>query len=314
MNRNKSLVIGSRGSKLALAQARLIGDRIRELHPAVDVSLRIIKTTGDRMSAESLAGLAADTKGLFVKEIEEALLEGGVDLAVHSLKDLPTELPAGLTIGAFPLREDSRDCLVGGRAIRSPADLPKAARVGTSSLRRWAQIRRLRPDFEVVPIRGNVDTRIRKLGTESLDAVILAAAGLRRLGLEGHISYLFSIDEMIPAIGQGALAVEVRSRDSRIAELVAPLDDSTTRRSVTAERDFLLRLGGGCQVPMGAHAAIEGDRTVFSAFVAHPDGGELIHRTLTVGPDDDLLELVRRMAEDFLSQGAERILAEVKSR
>lgn len=307
----KALVIGSRGSRLAVAQARYIADGIAERHPGVEISLRIIKTTGDRLSAVSLASLAADAKGLFVKEIEEALLDGGVDLAVHSLKDLPTELPEGLTIGAIPPREDPRDCLVCGRTIDSTADLAPGAKIGTGSLRRRLQFRRLRPDVDVVPIRGNVDTRLRKVESEAVDGAILAAAGMRRLSLEKHISYFFSVEEMIPAIGQGALAVEIRSRDARLAELLAPLDDPRTRRAVTAEREFLRRLGGGCQVPLGAHAAFRKDGARFHAFVARPDGGEMIRRTVTAGPEDDLAELARGVAEDFLSRGAERILAEV---
>ncbi|MFZ0428676.1 MAG: hydroxymethylbilane synthase [Acidobacteriota bacterium] len=306
----KQLIIGSRGSRLALAQTHLIRGLLQETQSGLDVSVKTIRTTGDKLTATPLSRLAADNKGLFVKEIEEALLDGSIDLAVHSLKDLPTELPEGLTLGAIPRREDPRDALITEGPLPSLEALPQGARVGTSSLRRETQLRYLRPDLEIVPIRGNVDTRLRKLHSEGLDAIVLAAAGLRRLGLARHVSYTFPADQMIPAIGQGALGLEIRSADEAVGALVRRLEDRTTRISVTAERAFLLAMGGGCQVPMGAHATVEGARVRLTAFVASPSGGRMI-RDSVEGADTDLEVLAAGLAESFRRQGAEEILQEV---
>ncbi len=303
----RPLVVGTRGSKLALAQTQWIVERLRGLDPDLQVETRIIRTTGDHLSTASLAALAGGTKGLFVKEIEEALLDRTIDLAVHSMKDLPTELPDGLTIGAVPPREDPRDALLARNPVSGLGQFPSGARIGTSSLRRMVQVRHQRPDLEVVPLRGNVDTRLRKLESDNLDGIILAAAGLRRLGLENRITSLFTLDEMIPAVGQGALAVEVRAADSELLELLGPLEDYPTRAAVDAEREFLRLMGGGCQLPLGAHAALTAGFSVFSAFIAAPDGQELIQRSLT-GPAAGLDQLVGEIAEFFRLQGAADLL------
>jgi hydroxymethylbilane synthase len=303
----RPLVVGTRGSQLALAQTQWVVGRLRELDPESQVETRIIRTTGDHLATASLVSLAGSAKGLFVKEIEEALLAGAIDLAVHSMKDLPSELPAGLTVGVVPQREDPRDALLAHTRVSGLAQLPAGARIGTSSPRRMVQVRHRRPDVEVVPLRGNVDTRLRKLESDNLDGIILAAAGLRRLGLQDRITCLFTLDEMIPAVGQGALAVEVRADDVELIDFLGPLEDYSTRASVNAEREFLRLMGGGCQLPLGAHAAVAGGFSVFSAFLAAPDGGELIQRSAT-GPAGEIDQLVAEVAEFFLQQGAADLL------
>ena len=253
------LIIGSRGSKLALWQAKFVKAELQRTTPGLDVTIRIIKTTGDKISETALGGFSGTGKGLFVKEIEEALLAREVDLAVHSLKDVPTELAPEFTLSAIMERADVRDALVTGNGPGDWRTLPAGARLGTSSLRRTVQLKSLRQDFEIEVIRGNVDTRLRKQKELGLAGVILAAAGLKRLGLADHISYLFPPDEMVPAIGQGALAIETRAGDDTIGERVHKLEHPATRVCVEAERVFLKRMGGGCQVPMGAHGRLEGE-------------------------------------------------------
>ncbi|MEN6603938.1 MAG: hydroxymethylbilane synthase, partial [Bryobacteraceae bacterium] len=258
------LVIGSRGSQLALWQAKWVAARLAEL--GVKTRIEIIKTTGDKITDVPLAQVGA--KGLFTKEIEEALLDGRVDLAVHSLKDLPTEVPSGLTVAAIPAREDARDAMVGCTL----AALPQRARVGTSSLRRSAQLHSLRPDLTIEPLRGNLDTRIRKLTEVRYDAILLAAAGLKRLGWGDRVSELLPAGVMCPAVGQGALAIETRDDDGDAHQIVRRLDDAVTRAAVTAERALLGALGGGCQVPIGCHATVDADALKLTAIVASPDG------------------------------------------
>ncbi len=306
----KQLTIGSRGSKLALAQTHLVRSLLQSEFPPLNVSVRTIRTTGDKLTATPLSRLAGENKGLFVKEIEEALLDGSIDLAVHSLKDLPTDLPEGLTLGAIPRREDPRDALVAGKPLGSLEELPAGSKIGTSSLRRETQLRHLRPDLDIVPVRGNVDTRIGKVGAEGLAAVVLAVAGLRRLKLEGHISFVFPAEEMIPAIGQGALGLEVRAGDGDVEELVGRLDDRNTRRAVEAERAFLEVMGGGCQVPMGAYAVVSNGRARLAAFVASPSGGRMIRDTVE-GAEEESIRMAVRLAREFRDQGADEILAEV---
>lgn len=296
------IVIGSRGSALALWQA----DWTRH-HLAADgneVEIRVIRTSGDRMIHAPLQ--ASGVKGLFVKEIEEALLDGSIDVAVHSLKDLPAEQPAGLTIAAVPAREDARDALVsrGGIAFDS---LPAGARLGTSSVRRQSQLCNLRPELEVVPMRGNVDTRLRKLDEGQCDALVLAAAGLIRLGFEHKIVELFSADRLCPAVGQGALAIETRATDEPIRQAVARLDDRVTHRAVRAERSLLLGLGGGCSVPIAAHATASGEDLSMMGVVASPDGKRLI-RASTSGSLSDPEGLGSVLARQLLSLGAREIL------
>lgn len=306
----RSITIGSRGSALALAQTNLIGRLLEEANPGIQVSIQVIRTTGDKMTAASLAQLASETKGLFVKEIEDALTERTIDVAVHSLKDLPTELPPGLILGAVPVREDPRDALIGREPWSSLDELPLRARVGTSSLRRQLQLEHRRPDVRVYPIRGNVDTRIRKLQTEELDAILLAAAGLNRLGLEDKASFMFPVDQMVPAIGQGALAIECREDDTWVLELLAPLEDPATRIAVTAERSFLGAMGGGCQVPLGAHAVVRDAGALFSAFMASPSGTRVLQRSIEC-PGSELDREAVLLAGEFKAGGGDEILAEV---
>jgi len=297
------LVIASRGSQLALWQAGWVE---RQLTAAGHMCrIEIIRTTGDQITDVPLAKVG--TKGLFTKEIEEALLDGRADLAVHSLKDLPTELPAGLVLAAVPEREDPRDAVVGRRL----ADLPAGARVGTSSLRRAAQLRKLRGDLTVESVRGNLDTRLRKLDEGRYDAILLAAAGLKRLGWGGRIAEILPPEVMCPAVGQGALAIETRAAGAGF-DACAALDHRDTHAAVAAERGLLAALGGGCQVPIGAHATVDGGRLLLKAMVASPDGAEVVRGTSegTVGE----AEMVgRRLGVELLNRGAREILETVYS-
>ena len=296
------LVIGSRGSLLALWQAQYIQERLEAR--GIKSRIEIIKTTGDAVSNVPLneAGKQTGTKGLFTKEIEEALLGGQIDLAVHSLKDLPTELPPGLTIAATPERQSPFDALVGKRL----SQLGPGARVGTSSLRRSAQLRRLRPDLVLESIRGNVDTRLRKLDEGRYDAVVLAAAGLNRLGLSERIAQVFPPEAMCPAVGQGALAIETREGGEAF-DICAPLDHPWTRLAITAERALLAALGGGCQVPIGAYADVEDDELHLTATVIAPDGSRVIH---AVSKDNICrpVQLGRQVGATLLAGGAREIL------
>lgn len=309
----KQVVIGSRGSRLALWQSEFIKQQLESRNPGLQVRIEVIKTTGDRISESALAKIGS-TKGLFVKEIEEFLLERKVDLAVHSLKDTPTELPHGLCLAAIPEREDARDVLILPEG-RSPEDveasplarLSPGAKLGTSSLRRRVQLKHLRSDLEIQVMRGNVDTRIRKMQEQGLDGIVLAAAGVRRLGLQEKIAQAFSFDEMIPAVGQGALAIEVRENDEAMREWLAPLDHAPTRLCTNAERTFLRKMGGGCQVPMGAHVCIADGRATFVAFAASPDAEELV-RTQLNGRPEKIEEMALGAAEELLSRGAAEML------
>jgi hydroxymethylbilane synthase len=244
---------------------------------------------------------------LFIKEIEEALLEGKVDLAVHSLKDLPTLLPEGLILAAVPPREDARDVFISANG--EPFEqLPEGARVGTSSPRRQAQLRRLRPDLELIALRGNLDTRLRKLERGDCHALVLAAAGVHRLGLRERITGYFDFDQICPAVGQGALAIEIRRDDAELERALAPLDDPATHLAVRAERAMLRRLGGGCQVPIAAHASLEGAQLCLRGMVASLDGRRLI-RAVAAGAEEDPESLGAAVAEDLLEKGAGEILA-----
>jgi hydroxymethylbilane synthase len=292
------LVIGSRGSQLALWQANYIKERLEAR--GVQSSIEIIKTTGDKITDVPLNKVGG--KGLFTKEIEEALLDRRIDLAVHSLKDLPTELPPGLAIAAIPPRVDPRDSIVGGKL----RDLRFGATVGTSSLRRIAQLRRIRPDLDIQSIRGNVDTRIAKVEKGEYDAIVLAAAGLRRLGWGDIISEVFRPDIILPAVGQGALAIETLEEGPG-QEAVAPLDDPWTRLPVSAERTMLAELGGGCQVPIGAYGTLENTELFLTGAVFAPDGSSMIRYTAT-GECTKPGELGRNVARVLLARGAQSIL------
>jgi hydroxymethylbilane synthase len=297
------LVIASRGSQLALWQARWVSAQLTDR--GYQSRIEIIKTTGDKITDVPLAKVG--TKGLFTKEIEEALLDGRADLAVHSLKDLPTELPEGLVLAAVPEREDPRDAVVGKRL----ADLPAGAKVGTSSLRRAAQLRKLRPDLVIESIRGNLDTRLRKLDEGQFDAILLAAAGLKRLGWGDRIAEILSAESMCSAVGQGALAIETKSAGAGF-DAVQGLDHADTHTAVMAERGVLGALGGGCQVPIGAYATVSGGRLQLLGLVASPDGDEII-RGVSEGPVGDALKLGAALGQDLLQRGARRILDAVYS-
>jgi hydroxymethylbilane synthase len=303
-------VIGSRGSKLALWQAEWVRARLAAHRPGVEVRIEIVKTSGDVLRDAPLSVIGG--QGAFTKELEEALLGGRVDIAVHSLKDLPTVLPEGLRVAAVTEREDPRDALVLRSGAQghagSLAELPRGVVVGTSSQRRRAQLKHLRPDAVVKELRGNVDTRLRKLDAGEFDAVILASAGLRRLGFEGRISAALSTAEMLPAVGQGALGVETRSDDADTNELVSLLDDQPTRMACEAERALLRSLGGGCLVPIAAHATVTGARLRVEGLVAGP-GGE---RILRDSVEDDAAQAVRAgevLAARLREQGADELLA-----
>jgi hydroxymethylbilane synthase len=295
------LVIGSRGSQLALWQANWVRGELEAMGHSCRIA--IIKTTGDRITGVPLAKVG--TKGLFTKEIEEALLAGRIDLAVHSLKDLPTALPAGLCLAAIPPREDARDALVGRRL----ADLAAGARVGTSSLRRVAQLRAARPDLVIESVRGNLDTRLRKLGEGQYDALVVAAAGLRRLGWQDRIAEILPEELMCPAVGQGALAVEARE-GSEATEVCARLDDARTRAAVEAERAVLESLGGGCQVPIGAYGRLSDGQLHLLGVVASPDGRRVVRRE-TSGPASDAVRLGHELGGELLAGGGREILEEV---
>jgi len=309
----KPLRIGTRSSPLAVWQANHVRDRLIELR-GIECELVRIRTSGDQFQTGSVT--FTGTKGVFIKELEEALLGGKIDLAVHSMKDVPTEIPSGLDFRAITKREDPRDCLIsrGGQPLR---DLPAGARVGTSSLRRQAQLRHFRPDLRPADLRGNVDTRIKKLLSGEFDAVILALAGVRRLGAEDQVTEVLSTDVMLPAAGQGALGIETRRDDVEAGSPVAALDDAATRACVTAERALLRELEGGCQLPLGAYARIplaagqsqEPDSAAIEieAAVFAPNGRDFV-RLDARGSLDAPAELGRRLGQALLEAGADRIL------
>ena len=302
-----SLRIGSRGSQLALWQANHIADRLRAAGHTVEI--QIIKTLGDAMQHVPFAqvgGPAGDGKGMFTKEIEEALFAKRIDLAVHSLKDLPTELSEPFTIAAIPERVDPRDAFVSVRHESFEA-LPHNARIGTSSLRRQAQLRAARPDVECLEFRGNVDTRLRKLAEGQVDAIILASAGLERLGLTQHRRECFSPLVLCPAAGQGALGIEARADDERVLEALAFLNHEPTRYAVTAERAALAALGGGCQVPIGIHCFAGDEGYTVVAAVAAPDGSQVI-RVVLDRQSGDPLGVGKAVAAELVEQGARKLL------
>jgi len=300
------LRIGSRGSQLALWQANHIRALLEARRHTVEIE--IIKTTGDKILDVALAKVG--TKGMFTKEIEEALAEGRIDLAVHSLKDLPTEISSGFKIAAITKREDPRDVFC-SQKYQSLDDLPHGARVGTSSLRRQAQLKALRNDLELHPLRGNVDTRLRKLADGEYDAIILAAAGLNRLGKNQFMRHVLPAEVMCPAAGQGALAIEIRAGDFATAELVKFLDDGAARLTTTCERALLSKLGGGCQVPIGALAEVRGDRLHLDAIVASPDGSKLLRESRT---GSDPVSLGEETGEALMQRGGAQILEEIYGR
>jgi hydroxymethylbilane synthase len=306
LGRDGVIRMGSRGSKLALWQAEFVQFEVERMTGG-KVEIVKIKTTGDMILDVPLARVGG--KGLFVKEIEEALLSGRIDLAVHSMKDVPTDLPPALEIVAITKREDPRDAFISDKVKRFE-DLPKGARVGTSSLRRQTQLLGIRPDLVVLDNRGNLDTRIRKMEEGKFDAIILAAAGLRRLGWEGRITQVLPEEVSLPAIGQGALGIEIRREDAETRNAVSFLNDRDTSLSVRAERGFLKRLEGGCQVPIAAYGRTNGDSIEIDGMVGRPDGSEIV-RGSARGAVADPEGLGVKLAEQLLARGAKEILDEV---
>src|SRR3990172_5909069 len=303
----RELNIGTRGSQLALYQANWVKNRLMEAHPQLNVSLVTIKTTGDKIQDAPLAKIGG--KGLFVKEIEEALLERKVDLAVHSIKDVPTEFPEGLRLSAITKRESPLDVLISRNGTGLKA-LPKGARIGTSSLRRQAQLLHFRNDFEMIPLRGNLDTRLRKLGELNLDGIVLAMAGVKRLGLEARITEVLPVEISLPAIGQGALGIETRKNDKVVEERIRFLNDQASAITVTAERAFLKKLEGGCQVPIAAFATIQNTVLHIDGLVGTTDGKQLIRHSLE-GPLERAESIGTELADILLGKGEKEILDEI---
>lgn len=306
------VTVGSRGSKLALWQANWVRDTLLSLHPGLEVRIEIIKTSGDMIHDVPLAAIGG--KGVFTKEIEEALLDGRIDLAVHSLKDLPTTLPEGLQLSVISEREDPRDALI----LRADADasditlesLPEGAIIGTSSPRRMAQLKHLRPDVQIKDLRGNVDTRLRKLDAGEYDAIILASAGLRRLGFGHRINQAIPTGTILSAVGQGALAIETRADDARTIRLIEPLNHTQTRAACAAERALLRALGGGCQTPIAAHAVVQGERLKLDGLVASVSG-DLIIRDSLEAEAARAEQTGQELAERLLELGADALLQEL---
>lgn len=305
MDNSRSITIGSRGSPLALAQTQELITQLAAKFPDLQFNIKKITTQGDVITDKPLPKLGG--KGLFIKELETALINGEIDIAVHSFKDMPTELTPGLVIAAITKRQDPRDALV-SKTGETLGNLPEGATVGTSSPRRAAQLIAYRPDLDVVDLRGNLDTRLRKVNTGEVDAAILAAAGLIRLGLTDKITQLLPAEISLPAVGQGALAVEIRQNDSNIAEIVKVLDHQSTRQAITAERACLQHLGGGCNVPIGVYGRIREGMLNLQGIVASPDGGHIIRSGLTgdVSMSEGLGHLLGRR---LLALGADKILS-----
>lgn len=310
----RTIVVGTRQSALALTQTGQVIDALKQLSEKHGLNyqfeIRKIVTKGDRILDVTLSKVGG--KGLFVKEIEQALLDGEIDLAVHSMKDMPSELPEGLINGAVPKRVDPRDCLI-TRSGGGIEELPRGAAVGTSSLRRASQLKAFRPDLDIRSIRGNIDSRIRKLETEGLDAIVLAAAGLQRMGWEDRMSAPIGVDICLPAVGQGALGMECRANDAEVCALLALLNDADTEQTVRAERTFLGALNGGCQIPIGAFAVIaerdeQGPVFMLTGMVGTPDGSTIL-KEIRSGRDPEQLGL--EVAQALRDQGADRILADI---
>jgi hydroxymethylbilane synthase len=306
---NDPIRIGTRGSKLALWQAGWVKSILEKKFPPIHVELIIIKTQGDKILDVPLAKVGG--KGLFVKEIEQALLARRIDIAVHSMKDMPADIPQGLCIGAIPERENPLDVFI-SRSGDGFNELAGGSVIGTSSLRRSAQLRHARPDMVIQPIRGNLDTRLKKLQSENFDALVLAAAGVKRLNLEHKVTEYLDPEFMLPAIGQGALCIEIRKEDSTVGPLVASLDHAPTRTAVAGERAFLNRLEGGCQVPIAGHGRISENQFILTGLVAEVDGSRVIKGERS-GPPDSSETSGIELAEELLARGADKILEKLKS-
>ena len=300
----QKIVIGSRGSQLALWQANWVKSQLERLHSNVDINIRVITTSGDKIQDVPLAKIGG--KGLFVKEIEEALLVKEIDLAVHSMKDVPMELPAELVVSVITKRESPLDALISKNG-ETLANLPQGATIGTSSLRRSSQLLKYRDDFKIHPLRGNVDTRLRKVEEGKYDAILLASAGLNRLGWANRITEEISHDILLPAMGQGALGIETRLDDTMIYDFISTLNHEETNYAVTAERSLVGRLDGGCQVPIGAYARVEKGLITLKGLVASLDG-EVIYKLENVGPVDDAINIGQELGSKLLKMGANEIL------
>jgi hydroxymethylbilane synthase len=306
----QTLRIATRKSQLALWQAEHVAALLREAHPGLQIELVPLLTQGDRIQDRSLAAIGG--KGLFIKELEVAIEDLRADIAVHSMKDVPADLPHGLTIGAVLKRADPRDALVTTSGIARLEDLPRGAIVGTSSLRRQAQLYALRPDLSIQSLRGNVDTRIRKLDAGGMDAIALACAGLVRLGLESRITARLDPKVCLPAVTQGVIGIECRSNDVRTAGLLQALEDAATRKVMDAERAFAARLGGSCQSPIAAYAELDADRITLRGLVAEPDGSRLLRDTES-GSAENPAALGRQLAERMLAAGAGLLLERLRA-
>jgi len=299
------IIIGTRGSALALAQTESVKKSILDRFPGTEISLKIIKTTADQDLTASIR--SGSMVGVFVKELEQELLRREIDIAVHSMKDMPTKIPEGLRIAAIPKREDVRDAFL-AKNVRDLNELPSGAVIGTGSVRRQAQILALRPDLKVRDLRGNIDTRLNKLNDPSYDAIILACAGLNRLGYQNRITAPLSLQQMLPAPGQGAIAIEIRSEDARTLSLVAPLNHPEPALPVLAERVFLQRLGGGCNVPVAVYARIKENQLEIEGLVASPDGSRVV-RESALAPRESANAAAAALADRILDSGGRSILA-----
>lgn len=305
----KRLKLGTRGSKLALWQAQAVAERLKECHPDLQVETVIVKTVGDKILDVALSRIG--DKGLFTKELEKALLDGTIDLAVHSLKDLPSQLGEELKLAAVMPRENPGDVLI-SRSGLALSDLPAGSVIGTSSLRRTAQLKAIRPDLKVIDIRGNVETRIKKMEEEKLDGIILAYAGVKRLGLEHWITQVLPYDIMLPATGQGTIAIETRDHDEQMDGLLEAVNDRKTFSEIQAERAFLSRLEGGCQVPMACLAECSGDTIQLQGLVSSLDGTQIIRDAIN-GTSQDPVQIGLNLAERILAAGAESILTSIQT-
>ncbi len=305
----RKVTIGSRGSPLALWQANWVKDLLQSHHSDLEVDIKIIKTSGDKIQDVPLAKIGG--KGLFVKEIEEGLLKKEVDFAVHSMKDMPIEFPINLCIACVTKRENPFDALISKKDIKLN-DLPKGAKIGTGSLRRMSQLLHYRPDLNLVPLRGNLETRLKKLETEGLDAIILAAAGLIRLGWNDRISEIISPEILLPAMGQGAVGIETRKNDVDNQILLADIDDEETHYTLDAERALVTELEGGCNVPIGSYATISGDQITLTGLVASLDGKTMYKKELT-DVKTNATALGRKVGGELIEMGADRIMQEIRS-
>ena len=299
-----NIKIGTRGSKLALTQTNFVSEKLKKAIPDAEIEICIIKTSGDIMQDVSL--LTIGGQGVFVKELEEALLSCKIDLAVHSMKDVPGETPEELMFAAILPREDVRDVLVSRNNIKMEF-LPRGAKIGTGSQRRGAQIKAMLPDINIVPLRGNIDTRLKKIETENLMGVILAAAGMKRMGLAERITQFLPVETMLPAVGQGALGLQIRRADVDLAEICARLNDVKTAAEITAERSYLRALGGGCRLPIAALGKLDGQMLTLEGMIAAPNGSTMIREQIS-GAKEDAEEMGKKLAEIILEKGGRRLI------